>query len=106
MTELAQENNNKKFILGIAFLQGLALLLIWLWVDTLDNARQYFDQIDKDQQAELIVLSNYSGRVYSKSTEGWDFVANIHLECCNNQTNKSAEVLARELEVALVEGKI
>lgn len=105
MTELAQENNNKKFILGIAFLQGLALLLILLWVDALDNARQYFD-LDKDQQAELIVLSNYSGRVYSKSTEGWDFVANIHLECCNNQTNKSAEVLARELEVALVEGKI
>lgn len=62
--------------------------------------------LDKDQQAELIVLSNYGGRVYSKTTEGWDFAANIHLECCNNQTNKSAEVLARELEVALVEGKI
>ncbi len=45
MTDLALEKNEKKFILGIALLQGIALLLIWLWVDKLANARQFFDVI-------------------------------------------------------------
>lgn len=45
MTVVALEKNEKKFILGIALLQGIALLLIWLWVDKLDNARQFFDVI-------------------------------------------------------------
>ena len=45
MTDLAPQNREHRFILSMALLQGVALLLIWLWVDTLSNARQYFNVI-------------------------------------------------------------
>lgn len=45
MTHPPEQKNEKKFILGIALLQGIALLLIWLWVKPLANARQYFEVI-------------------------------------------------------------
>jgi Domain of unknown function (DUF4153) len=45
MTDLAAQKNEKRFILGVALVQGITLLLIWLWVDSLTNARQYFDVI-------------------------------------------------------------
>lgn len=45
MTDLAAQKNEKRFILGTALVQGVALLFIWLWVDSLTNARQYFDVI-------------------------------------------------------------
>lgn len=49
MTDLVPQSeskvNEKWFIVGMAFLQGIALLLIWLWVDQLANARQYFNVI-------------------------------------------------------------
>lgn len=45
MTDLALKKNEKWFILGMSLVQGIALLLIWLWVDRLPKARQYFDVI-------------------------------------------------------------
>ncbi len=45
MTGLATQKNEKWFIWGMALLQGIALLLIWLWVDRLNKPRQYFDVI-------------------------------------------------------------
>lgn len=45
MTNLALPKGDKWFILGMALLQGVALLLIWLWVKPLANARQYFEVI-------------------------------------------------------------
>lgn len=40
MTSLDLQKNEKWFILGLALLQGIALLLIWLWIDQLADARQ------------------------------------------------------------------
>ena len=45
MTDISLKKNEKWFILGMALLQGVALLLIWLWVDQLAKARQYFEVI-------------------------------------------------------------
>ena len=45
MTDLATQKKEKWFIWGMALLQGIALLLIWLWVGRLDKPRQYFDVI-------------------------------------------------------------
>jgi hypothetical protein len=61
--------------------------------------------LNKDQQVELVLLNQYDARVYSKEANGWRYVADMHVTCCDNLPNESPEALTSKLEKALIDGK-
>ncbi|MGB4810920.1 MAG: DUF4153 domain-containing protein [Methylophilaceae bacterium] len=61
--------------------------------------------LNKDHQDELMVLSDYGGRVYQKQPQGWRYLSDMQVECCN--ALKPGEVLTEaELATDLAQGKV
>ena len=61
--------------------------------------------LNKDNQAELIVFNAYDARVYANDAKGWHYVADMHMACCDNVKSESNDELMRQLEKALIDGK-